>query len=468
MSGPDHSQTISLVSPGERAGVRAGAQLIVVLECHRPLASGSRHLLADVDVVELGRGGEREVTRAETGGRRVLSVRLADGAMSSPHARLLRVQGRWILEDQASKNGTVVNGYRVRRAVVNDGDLIELGRTLLMFRDAVPPIAGAGDLSAPAEPLPGLPTWVTAVGDALTALGRVAGAGLPVLVLGESGTGKELVARGVHARSGRGARPFVAVNCAALSDTLVESELFGHRRGSFSGALEDRPGLFRSADGGTLFLDEIGDLRPAAQAALLRALQEREILPVGETRPVKVDVRLVAATHRDLDARSARGEFRHDLLARLAGFTVTLAPLGERREDLGLLVGTLLGRHARAATLTPAAARALFSYAWPLNVRELEMALAAAAALAPEGAIDLPHLPAAVRAGLGDGGGSVREGEDDAPLSPAETELRSVLVEHLTAQRGNVSAVARAMGKGRQQIHRWLQRFGLDLASFRR
>src|SRR3989442_1997706 len=216
---------------------------------------------------------------------------------------------------------------------------------------------------------------------------------VPVLVSGETGTGKELIASAIHELSGRPG-PFVAVNCGAIAPNLVESELFGYRKGAFSGALEDRPGLVRSSEHGTLLLDEIGDLPLAAQAALLRVLQENEVLPVGGTRPVKVDLRVVAATHRDLAALAAQDRFRRDLLARLDGARISLPALRERREDFGLILSALLeetaGEMARDVIFSPDAARTLLLHSWPLNVRELEKCIASAVLLARDRRVELP------------------------------------------------------------------------------
>jgi transcriptional regulator with GAF, ATPase, and Fis domain len=253
---------------------------------------------------------------------------------------------------------------------------------------------------------------------------------------------------------------FVAINCGALTETLLESELFGHKKGAFSGATEDSTGLVRMAHGGTLLLDEIGDLPATSQAAFLRVLQEREVMAVGGTRPIPVDLRVISATHRDIEELVARGRFRSDLLARVSGFRIDLPPLRERREDLGLLIGALIRRLTGDATdrvtLSEAAARALFRHDWPHNVRELEKVLGAAIVLAGGGAVDLPHLAEAVRT---------------PALRPAEThddELRVRLVELLTEHAGNISAVARATGKARMQIHRWMRRFGIVPEEFRR
>ncbi|WP_342030520.1 sigma-54 interaction domain-containing protein [Paraburkholderia sp. SG-MS1] len=217
---------------------------------------------------------------------------------------------------------------------------------------------------------------------------RIAAFDVPVLILGETGTGKELFAEAIHSSSRRAAQPFLAVNCGAISKELANSELFGHRKGAFTGAMADRPGHFREADGGTLFLDEIGDLPLDAQVRLLRALQEKEITPLGESRPVKVNVRIIAATHRDLQSDVASGRFREDLFHRLAVGVLSLPSLRERGADLGLLVDHFLGKinaegglgpEAPHKDISPQARDVFLSHAWPGNVRELYHTLVRAA-----------------------------------------------------------------------------------------
>jgi transcriptional regulator with GAF, ATPase, and Fis domain len=220
----------------------------------------------------------------------------------------------------------------------------------------------------------------------------VAPADSTVLLVGETGTGKELVAHAIHEQSRRRRQAFVAVNCAAFPESLVESELFGHERGAFTGAFERKPGKFELADRGTLFLDEVGDLPPAVQAKLLRALQEREVCRVGGTKAVPVNVRLIAATNRDLQSALATGEFRQDLFYRLSVFPVTLPPLRERREDVQQLATYFVRRYAErqgcdVPLLTPSALRALQEYSWPGNVRELQNVLERAVILARDGDI---------------------------------------------------------------------------------
>ena len=457
---------------GEDSIERGGPCLYLLLECDRPLASSARHALAELDEVVVGRAPMRRAARTHRDGIRRLAVGVPDSRMSQVHARLVRDMGRWILEDAGSKNGVTINGERHQRAVLEDGDLFELGHTFFRFREwhgaptvPFPPDCEAADLPVAA---PGLLTFAPALVRAFGELVQVARAPVSVLVQGETGTGKELLARAVHAMSG-GDGAFVAVNCGALPETLVESELFGYVKGAFSGANQDRLGLIRSADRGTLFLDEIGDLSPPSQAALLRVLQEREVTPLGSSRPVRVNIQVVAATHHDLATLVARDQFRRDLFARIAGYTVRLPLLRQRREDLGLLMASLLPRvapeGADSIRLGVEAARALFSYDWPLNVRELEACLGIATALAGRGAVKLEHLPEAVR---GERPVTTEIPTDIGPtLSPDEQRRRDELMDLLRQHHGNISAVARAAGKARVQIHRWLRRYRLDPRGFR-
>jgi transcriptional regulator with PAS, ATPase and Fis domain len=378
-----------------------------------------------------------------------------DKFLSSSHASLQRIFGRWLLEDAGSRNGTFVDGARVEKLDLKDGTVFEIGHSFFLFRAAA--------LEEPAQqPLESTGSLHPAYAAQLRALERAAGSGLPVVLRGETGTGKEVLARRVHELSRRPGA-FQAINCAALAPTLLESELFGYRKGAFSGALEDRPGLVRSADKGTLFLDEIGDLPLPAQGAFLRVLQESEVLPVGGTRPVPVDFRLVVATHRDLEAMAEAGGFRKDLIARMSGFSLWLPPLRERKEDLGLLIGALLRRHApgRELKFTAAAGRALLRHDWPLNVRELEKTLLVALALAPDRTIDLVHLPEPMRTA------AAAEPPLVPALAPDEAQRREELLTLLREHHGNVTAVAKVLGKARVQVQRWMRRYGIQPAIFR-
>jgi transcriptional regulator with AAA-type ATPase domain len=446
------------------------AFLFVILQADRPLTPTARQSLEGIETVSIGRGGGPSVSSAAQGPG-TLFLALPDPAVSSAHARLFRRNGNWSIEDAGSKNGTFVNGDRIQTASpISDRDVIEAGHTFLLFRGDLPApgqTAGLVD-TAHVVTAPGLATLVPALGEEFGKLVLVAPSKVPIVLGGESGVGKEVVASAVHRLSGRSGL-FQAVNCGAIARTLVESELFGHRKGAFSGADEDRPGLVRSAERGTLFLDEIGDLPLPAQATLLRVLQESEVVPVGGTRPAKVDFRLVAATHRNLEELAAKKEFRADLLARLAGFALRLPPLRDRREDLGLLVAAMLRRHfpdrAESISFTPDASRALLFHDWPLNIRELEKCLTTAAVLSRGGRIGLSHLPSAVGAALE---APPRPGPETFTLSAEQQDLRDRLVALLESHGGNVTAVADAMGKARNQIHRWMRKFAIDPERYRR
>jgi two-component system, NtrC family, response regulator AtoC len=242
------------------------------------------------------------------------------------------------------------------------------------------------------EAFPGLIGQDPALKRLLADLDKVASSPLPVLIQGESGTGKELVARAVHKRSPRAHAPFVPVNCAAIPENLLESELFGHEKGAFTGALNRRPGLFEAADRGVLFLDEIGEVAPAVQAKLLRAIETREFFRVGSTRPVQVDIRIVTATNKDLRAESEKGTFREDLYYRLNGVTLQLPPLRARPGDIPLLAAHFLERAGGRKRLSRGAADKLAAYAWPGNVRELQMVVQRAAVLSQGDVIEAGEL----------------------------------------------------------------------------
>ena len=298
---------------------------------------------------------------------------------------------------------------------------------------------------------------------------------ITVLIEGETGTGKELVARGIHRASARAEEPFLAVNCAAVSETLLESELFGHRRGSFTGATQDHRGLFEAASGGTIFLDEVGEMPLAMQAKLLRVLQSGEIVPVGDTRPRKVDVRVVSATNRDLQAEVTRQAFRQDLYYRLAVFPIQLPPLRERRDDIPVLVDRLLHKHserhqADLRGIDPAAVDALQRYDWPGNVRELENVLERAVALArATGVITTAHFPAKLRGidGHHDAAAPAESPPPGAvvavtPLRQARADFEADYIRRvLTANSRNVSRTARALGLSRVMLQKKMKEYGL-------
>ena len=294
----------------------------------------------------------------------------------------------------------------------------------------------------------------------LTQLEPVAPTDATVLLQGETGTGKEPLARALHHRSPRRPHPFVPVNCAALPPDLLESELFGHEKGAFTGALTQRLGRFELANRGTLFLDEIGDLPLELQPKLLRVLQDHAFERLGSSRTLRTNVRLVAATHRDLAEMVGRGAFREDLHARLQGLTVSLPPLRERRCDIGVLIASLLRRLGGGdeARFVPAAAYALFRNPWPHNVRGLERCLETALALAAGRPIAVEHL----RLGVPVPEAAVPAAAATAMMATPE---RDRLAELMLANRGNVSAVARALETSRSQVRRLLARHGIAVAN---
>jgi len=410
------------------------------------------------------------------------ALEVADSQMSGIHARIVCGGAAVVLEDAGSTNGALVNGTQIARRELRDGDVIELGQTIFVYRE-LEEVAGSRvpslDSSDIVGSAPGFATLDPKLACRLERLARVAPSPLSILLLGETGSGKEVLARGLHALSGRPG-PFVAVNCGAIPHSLVESQLFGHVRGAFSGALKDEPGLVRAAQHGTLLLDEIGDLPASSQAALLRVLQESEVQPVGSARTEKVDVRVIAATNMSLEALIERDAFRRDLYARIAAYTFVLAPLRERRVDLGLLIAALLadGKRdpQRAVRIQNDASRALVRHSWPMNVRELEHCLRAACVLAEDAVIGVDDLPPAVLGVRGPIGAPERAGAtpaSDALLSAtpaiealaAETlaldsdaDLGARIAALLAEHDGNISAVSRALRTSRSQIYRLIAR----------
>lgn len=447
--------------------------LYLVLECERLSSLGARFCLADIARVEIGRGVERRWVKDPARG---LRLELPDRFLSQRHVEIVHADGAWRLRDLGSKNGTFVGAAAVSESVLADGDVIELGHSFFLFKMETSVRGGRSVVDANAlSSAPGLRTLVPSLEQSFTSVATLASSSLPLVILGETGTGKEVMARNVHQLSGRPGA-FIGVNCGALPPNLVESELFGSKKGAFSGATEDRIGLVRSADRGTLLLDEIGDLPLTAQAVLLRTLQEAEVRAVGSAKAVPVDVRVLAATHHDLEGLVKKGRFRADLLARLSGFTVRLPALRERRADLGLLIAALAkrsGSEAGAFTLTVDAARAMLRYEWAMNIRELEQVLRAALVLAGSGqpadrprTIGLEHLPE-----------NIRSGRSSRPppsvprtrraQAPDASERRAAFIATMEAQQGNVSAVARALGIARMQVHRWIRLYGVNPEDYR-
>jgi transcriptional regulator of acetoin/glycerol metabolism len=345
-----------------------------------------------------------------------------------------------------------------RRAVTLQGS----GRVL--FLHAVPPplrplaaVKPAPDNAALPAPLARLSGGDPQLDRQVQRVARLVDTPVGILLTGETGSGKEFFAKAVHQASQRRGKPFVAVNCAAIPESLIESELFGHLPGSFSGAAaKGKRGLIHEADGGTLFLDEIGDMPLPLQARLLRVLAERELLPVGATRAVAVDIRVIAATHHDLEALVREGRFRDDLFYRLAGAHLELPPLRERR-DLPWLVQTMLGQTQPPARLSADAEAVVHRYLWPGNLRELHNAITYASALCEGGVIELRDLPEALLRGPGGRSGGAHDEATAAPRAEAQ-----LLLQYLRAARWNISAVAHQMGISRMTVYRRMKRWGIE------
>jgi len=423
---------------------------------------------------------------------------IPDHLISRRHCAVEPASGRYTLRDLGSANGTFVNGIPIRERVLEHGDRIRAGDSVLLFLQPEP--AGAvpdvdsrdpvlDDLTqriplddvkrTEGEERIGFPSAVVAevlagrmtlqahdmVGDTPAMRGvyecirKVAGSDCTVLLTGETGTGKELAARAIHENGARARRPFVAINCAALTETLLESELFGHEKGAFTGAVALKKGKLEVADGGTLFLDEVGDLAPALQAKVLRALQHHEFERVGGTRTIKVNVRVIAATNLDLASAVASGRFRQDLWYRLNVVTITMPALRARRGDIPRLAAHFAAKYGRGrpVDLSREAVDALCAYDWPGNVRELENAIERAVVLGCSDRIVVDDLPQVVI---------------DASSAPAEHSSaffhqnvidtkRRLILDAIDRAGGNCTAAARLLGINPTYLHRLLRNLRL-------
>ena len=413
------------------------------------------------------RGGRAELFPLPAAGKLVLGraegvdLRIEDAAVSRRHAALHVSAEGVLIEDLGSANGVRIRQRAIApgaRELIGPGETVELGTVLLLVQDV-----GVARLvsEAPSGPPPPAADHVVAEDPATQRLfalvARVAASELAVVILGETGSGKEIVAEAIHRGSRRRGGPFVGINCAALPATLVESELFGHVRGAFTGAERDRVGLVQQADGGTLFLDEIGDLALEVQAKLLRVIETRLVRPLGTHREHAIDVRFVCATHRDLPADVAERRFRADLYHRLNGVTLRVPPLRERRGDIVPLAHRFHETARRAqglfAPLRPEIEALLVAQAWPGNLRELKSAIERAVALAEDEPIAAEHLELESREAAPD-----TQKDLSAELESVE---RARIVEALAKTRGNQTKAAALLGISRRTLITRIERYGL-------
>ncbi|MBO9667339.1 MAG: sigma 54-interacting transcriptional regulator [Bdellovibrio sp.] len=379
-------------------------------------------------------------------------IQLPGDDLSERHCRLERKESTYIIRDLRTPTGTFVNGARIMEAVLQEGDIIRIGSQELLFTCQSEDSIKAFPMKSRNE------VW----NEELQSLRHVARTEFPVLILGPSGTGKDVIAQCLHNESNRKNFTFMSVNCSALSETLIESELFGHVKGSFTGAISDRKGAFEAARGGTLFLDEIGDLSYALQAKLLRALENGEIRPVGADRNIKTDVRIIAATHQSLPEKIRQGTFRADLYFRLNVVAITPPALTHRMEDFDDLFYTF-AKAMRVRFSFNAIAR-LKKHPWPGNIRELKNLVQRAAALYPRELIEERHVEKLLDKTLLSSASS-HEPSNDLPVMK-EIE-KQMIIKRLAANRGNQRRTAQDLGMPKSTLHDRLKYYNINLDSFK-
>ena len=418
-------------------------------------------VLNETTEIEFRRGETFDINiKKDTFGQKTV-ISIDDGFMSGFHAKIKKNRSSWQLFDNDSKNGVFLNGEKMAgEESLRDSDVFEIGNSFWVFRTGVNQHyrQSLSKKIENFENVHGLKhTFNPELEETFNQLEKVAETDLPLLIHGETGTGKEWIAQFSHERSSRPGN-FVPVNCGALSETLVESEFFGHTKGAFSGAVSEKKGYFKSAEKGTVFLDEIGELPLKAQSTLLRVLQEKEVTAVGSAKAQKIDFRIMAASHIDLEAAVKSGAFRSDLYQRLSGHNVSVFPLRERKEDLGVLIRNICSRIQPSwkGHFTRNALRKIATYSWPGNIRELEHALRTAMALCSSQSIGTEELK-----------GLSWESVESAIEGDAKSERKEHLIASLKKHDGNISAVAREFGKARVQIRRWCSKYGIDTDAFR-
>jgi transcriptional regulator with PAS, ATPase and Fis domain len=444
-----------------------GSSTIVDGGRSRAGGSGGRHLVvmgpAVFKTVALPARGALVIGRGSGA-----DVDIDEPRASRRHARL-SVGDALTIEDLGSANGTRVRGKKLAAGeptAIAPGEAVSIGALVLMVQQDRAATSTAAPAAPPHPPEQDDALTIPSVDPAMEgvyALARRAATGtIGVVILGETGVGKEVLARAIHEGSPRFEAPFVSLNCAALSESLLESELFGHEKGAFTGAAQAKEGLLETAPGGTVFLDEVGELPLALQAKLLRVIEARELVRVGGVRARKIDVRFLAATNRDLEAEVARGAFRADLYYRLNGMTLTIPPLRERPADVPVLArhftSTLAhgAGHAHAPQLTDEALAALAAHDWPGNVRELRNVIERALLVTEHGAIGPAQLALPKRAAP-----ARKRGDSRAPVSTAPASEKERIRAALAACAGNQSRAAKELGISRKVLLARLDKYGL-------
>jgi DNA-binding NtrC family response regulator len=376
-------------------------------------------------------------------------VRVRDPHVSRRHAEVVRVDEAVVVRDLHSRNGTYIDGLAVKEVHLHGPATIRVGGTTIRFETSVRPQTGQRRLRDATGTSPEMQP-------VFEMLERLAPSDLTVMLIGETGVGKDVLARAVHDASTRHAGPFVVFDCGAVTPTLIESALFGHEKGAFTGASTDVVGAFERANGGTLFFDEIGELGIELQPKLLRALEQRTVQRVGSTTDIAVDVRILAATNRDLETEVAEGRFRQDLYFRLSAAVVAVPPLRARLADLPALVDALLAAEGRRLRVTRDTLDALASYDWPGNIRELRNVLMAAAAMTDTDLLEPRHLMSFKR----------RRGDatlTNYPLAGRSLQSieRAAIVQTLKGAAGNKVKAAKALGIAASTLYEKMRRYGI-------
>ena len=477
MTTKDSPQDEIMTSPGEaayldpleEAHITATHTLVVenrttlkLRKCRLTVTGGpdiGKEVISDKERIRIGAHSSNDMVLSE------------DRTASRHHFEIQYTERGYLLVDLNSTNGTFLDGRRIERAYLTSGSVIRAGSSQLGFAPIDEEVTVEPDRDGQLGGMVGTSVKMRQI---FGLIKKIAPMDVSVIIQGETGTGKELVARAVHENSGRRKGPMVVLDCGAIPPNLIESELFGHEKGSFTGAVSARPGAFERANGGTIFLDELGELRFDLQPKLLRVLENREVRRVGGNEVLEVDVRVIAATNRDLVKEIQAGNFREDLYFRLSVINIQLPPLRQRRDDIpyilraGLADPEIVAKHGRKR-FTPAALSMLQAYPWPGNVRELMNVLSHVLTFSDSEEIDVPHLPTRVQGQQKDAPLPFNEhlSFKDAKEQLLENFEREYIGQVLKRCDGNISRAARESGLHRKSIERLVKKYQLDTRSMK-